>query len=100
MQCPVCNHELGHLIQQCPECGFDFDKITWVLLTDLYPPMDLVAESLFKSYGIPYKILRKEIPQFPISIGPLAEVKIYVPDILVDRAQKLLASLPELNPEI
>jgi len=66
-----------------------------VLLTNVYPPNDLVIESLLNSYGIPHKVLRREVPQMPVTIGPLAEVKVLVPQQVLDQAKALLQELDD-----
>ena len=63
---------------------------SWVTIEKVYPPQDMVISSLLESYGIPVRILRREIPQFPVSIGPMAEVQISVPSDRVEEARTLL----------
>lgn len=63
---------------------------SWVTISKVYPPHDIVIESLLKFYGIPFRISRREIPQFPFTTGPLAEVTIAVPEDMVDEARDLL----------
>lgn len=67
----------------------------WVTIEKVYPPQDMVINSLLKSYGIPVKIERREISQFPVSFGPLAEVKISVPADRVEEARALLQKAVE-----
>jgi hypothetical protein len=66
------------------------DSVSWISIAKLYPPQDMVVPSLLRSYGIPVKILRREIPQLPVSIGPLAEVEIFVPENLAADAKELI----------
>jgi len=63
---------------------------SWVTIEKVYPPQDMVISSLLRSYGIPMRILRREISQLPVSIGPMAEVEISVPSNLVETAKDLL----------
>jgi hypothetical protein len=67
----------------------------WVTIEKVYPPQDMVISSLLESYGIPVRILRREIPQFPVSIGPMAEVEISVPADRVEEARILLQETEE-----
>ena len=50
-------------------------------------------ESLLKSYGILHKMIRYDIPQMPVTVGPLAEVKVLVPEQVLSEAQSLLKDL-------
>ena len=68
---------------------------SWVTIEKVYPPQDMVICSLLESYGIPVRILRREIPQFPVSIGPMAEVEISVPADQVEEARNLLQETEE-----
>ena len=68
---------------------------SWVTIEKVYPPQDMVISSLLESYGIPVRILRREIPQFPVSIGPMAEVQISVPSDRVEEARTLLQEAME-----
>ena len=65
---------------------------SWITISKVYPPDDIVIESMLKFYGIPVRISRREIPQFPFTTGPLAEVIIAVPEEMVDEARDLLES--------
>ena len=68
---------------------------SWVTILKVYPPQDMVIISLLESYGIPVKIQRREISQFPVSFGPLAEVEISVPANLAEEAGTLLQEAEE-----
>jgi hypothetical protein len=72
---------------------------SWVTIEKVYPPQDMVISSLLESYGIPIKIQRREISQFPVSFGPLAEVEISVPSNRVEEARTLLQAAEE-EPEV
>ncbi|MDD2510618.1 MAG: hypothetical protein PHP26_06365 [Syntrophomonas sp.] len=65
---------------------------SWITISKVYPPDDIVIESMLKFYGIPVRISRREIPQLPFSTGPLAEVIIAVPEEMVEEARDLLES--------
>lgn len=93
MNCPQCEQELDNLNLKCNNCGFDASSISWVMLTKVLPPNDLVIESLLKSYGILHKMIRYDIPQMPVTVGPLAEVKVLVPEQVLSEAQSLLKDL-------
>ncbi|MDD3893876.1 MAG: DUF2007 domain-containing protein, partial [Syntrophomonadaceae bacterium] len=56
-------------------------------------PNEMIVKSVLESYGIPARIISKEVAQMPVSIGPLAEVKIAVPETEADAALKLLEEL-------
>ncbi|MGI5913031.1 MAG: hypothetical protein ACOX6E_10760 [Syntrophomonadaceae bacterium] len=66
-------------------------KNSWLVVAKINPPEDLIVCSLLQSYGIPFKILRKEVPQLPVSIGPMALVEISVPENQAEQAKALLA---------
>lgn len=70
-------------------------KPSWVSIAKVYPPQDIVISGMLRSYGIPVKILRREIPQLPVSIGPLGEVEIFVPDHLSTEAKDLIEKTVE-----
>lgn len=89
MNCPDCKLPLN-TNEICPNCGFDPGKCSWKIIAKVYPPDDIIVDSLLKSFGIPVKTFRKEIPQMPVSIGPLAEVAIAVPEIIAEEARALL----------
>ncbi len=93
MNCPQCEQELDNYNLKCKNCGFDVSSTTWVMLTKVLPPNDLVIESLLKSYGILHKMIRYDIPQMPVTVGPLAEVKVLVPEQVLPEAQALLKDL-------
>ena len=62
----------------------------WITISKVLPPDDLIIESILRSYGIPTRMFRKEVSQFPLSTGPLAEVYIAVPEELAEDARDLL----------
>lgn len=99
MKCPDCEQAIRGNALFCDNCGYDLNSIPWLLLAKAYPPSDLVIESLLRSYGIPVKLIRKDIPQVPVTIGPLAEVRILVPAPALEEAQALLAGLEESKME-
>lgn len=98
MNCPQCERTIEGTDTVCKFCGFDFSSATWAVLTSVYPPDDLIIESLLISYGIPHKMLRREVPQMPVTVGPLAEVRVLVPEQILDQAKALLQELED-NPE-
>ena len=89
MNCPSCEQPFD-TSKTCPICGFDPRKSSWVVITKVYPPNDMIVESLLTSFGIPVKTIRKEISQMPVAIGPLAEVAIAVPEFAVKEAKAFL----------
>ncbi len=66
------------------------NKCSWTVIAKVYPPDDIIIESLLKSFGIPVKILRREIPQIPVNIGPLGETEIAVPETMLEKTRDLL----------
>lgn len=70
-------------------------KGNWITISKVLPPDDLVIESFLRCYGIPAKLFRKDVSQFPMSTGPMAEVYIAVPEELVEDARDLLENRPD-----
>ena len=95
MNCPQCKQRLTSQSLTCANCGYDINSANWVLLTKVYPPNDLVIESLLISYGILHKMIRHDIPQMPVTVGPLAEVKVMFPEQVVSEAQALLEEMSQ-----
>lgn len=99
MNCPNCDNNITNHIESCPNCGFKLNNSKWVIVTKEYPPNDLIIESLLKSSGIPVKMEKKEVSGFPVTIGPLAEVKILVPDNLIYDAKMIINEFNNDNEE-
>lgn len=81
-----------------PEDGHgsgEYPEVSWLSIAKLYPPQDLVVSSMLKSCGIPFKMQHREVSQLPVSIGPMAEVEIFVPSSLADEARSLIESTAE-----
>lgn len=92
MNCPKCNAKItSNYIEACLNCGFKLNHSNWVTITKEYPPNDLIIEGLLKSADIPVQVNRREIAGFPMAIGPLAEVKILVPDFFEAEARKIIS---------
>ncbi|MEN6350608.1 MAG: hypothetical protein ABFD08_14580 [Syntrophomonas sp.] len=72
-------------------------KINWITISKVYPPHDIIIESMLKYYGIPVKIFRKEVSQLPFATGPLAEAAIAVPEAKVEEARDLLENKDSLE---
>ncbi|HPF43705.1 MAG TPA: hypothetical protein PKV15_03345 [Syntrophomonadaceae bacterium] len=94
MDCPNCKIPLNQEYR-CLTCDFDVNDAPWVIIKKVYAPNELIIKSVLESYGIPVKIASKEVAQMPVSIGPLAEVKIAVPESEADTALELLEELSE-----
>jgi hypothetical protein len=88
MNCPFCKEYLEE--SRCQNCGYDLAKCRWQCITKVYPPDDIVIESMLKSSGIPVRLLRREVAQIPVGIGPMAETRIYVPEIIAEEASALV----------
>lgn len=95
MICPQCRQLSDQQHDICPYCGFHIAKAAWTVIRKVYPPDDIIMESLLISQGIPVKLFRKEVAQMPVTIGPLAEVKILVPESLAEDARSILDQLIE-----
>lgn len=95
MNCPQCERIMEGPEPKCKYCGFDLNSAAWVQVARVYPPHDLVIESLLTSYGIPHKMLRRDIPQMPVNVGPLAEVRVMVPQQVQAEAETLLKELDD-----
>lgn len=94
MKCPMCSVHMHNNIQ-CDNCGFDFSKSSWVIVTKVAPPDDIIIESLLKSFDIPVKLIRESIASvYNLSVGPLGEVHVAVPEVLAENARKLLQAKP------
>ncbi len=71
--------------------GSDPANSAWKVIAIVSPPEDLVLESLIQSFGIPVRLFHESIGSvFGLSIGPLAQVKIAVPETYAEQAQQLL----------
>ncbi|MGB9791047.1 MAG: hypothetical protein ACPLTR_00530 [Thermacetogeniaceae bacterium] len=65
-----------------------------VHLITVYPPEDIFVEGVLQSAGIPVVKRRESIaPVEGITLGPLAEVHIYVPLGLEVKAREVLAEV-------
>ncbi|MDR9756724.1 MAG: DUF2007 domain-containing protein [Thermoanaerobacterales bacterium] len=61
------------------------------LLAVVYPPEDLIIEGILESAGIKVFKMRESIaPVHGIAVGPLAEIKIYVPSSQLETAKEIL----------
>lgn len=94
MDCPNCKIPLND-DYHCTACNYNVNDAEWVIIKKVYSPQELIIQSVLEAYGIPVKVLSREVAQLPVSIGPLAEVKIAVPASEADTALQLLEELPE-----
>ena len=94
MQCPRCHLDINEQ-QQCPDCGFDISESPWVVIATVNPPEDVLLESLIKSFGIPVRLIRSLGSVFGLTVGPLGEVKIAVPEACAEQTQELLQAETE-----
>ncbi|MGI6453946.1 MAG: hypothetical protein ACOX0E_10870 [Syntrophomonadaceae bacterium] len=90
MICISCRNSFDKSSYPCPLCGYE--PANYSVLVKVYPPNDIIIESLLKSYSIPVRLIRKEVSQMPVAIGPLAEVTILIPEEYLEEAKKLLES--------
>lgn len=96
MDCPNCKVPLNE-DYRCSACNYDIHQADWVIIKKVYTPNEIIVESVLQSYGIPVRLLSKEVPQMPVSIGPLAEVKIAVPESEAETALRLLDDLTDCD---
>ncbi len=96
MNCPQCNNDRYDDHHICAECGFDLSTSDWVVIARVLPPDDALLESLIQSFGIPVRLVRESIGSvFSLTIGPLGEVKVVVPEFCAEQARLLLQATPE-----
>jgi len=61
------------------------------LLAVVYPPEDLIIEGILETAGIRvFKMKESIAPVHGIAVGPLAEIKIYVPANQLETSQDLI----------
>ncbi|HHW28022.1 MAG TPA: hypothetical protein GXX21_00495 [Syntrophomonadaceae bacterium] len=61
------------------------------LLAVVYPPEDLIIEGILETAGIRvFKMKESIAPVHGIAVGPLAEIKIYVPADQFETAKDLI----------
>ncbi|MDD3363858.1 MAG: hypothetical protein PHZ03_02635 [Syntrophomonas sp.] len=80
--------------------GLDLSKSTWVVIATVSPPEDMVLESLIQSFGIPVRLINESIGSvFGLTIGPLGQVKVAVPEAYAEEAKQLMQAELE-KPEL
>jgi len=90
MNCPECSYSDYDCSRICANCGFDLSKSAWVVITTVSPPDDAILESLIQSFGIPVRLIHSIGSVFGLSVGPLGETKIAVPETFANKARDLL----------
>lgn len=90
MNCPECNNPMYNVNEPCPKCGLDLSDSAWVVVSTVNPPDDALLESLIQSFGIPVRLIQSFGSVFGLSVGPLAEVKVAVPEKYAARVKELL----------
>lgn len=99
MNCPECNKPDFDSSQVCSQCGLDLSESAWVVIATVSPPDDVLMESLVESFGIPVRLIHSVGSVFGLSVGPLGEVKLAVPQAYATRAHELLqAELAQNEP--
>jgi len=91
MNCPTDNNSPGNK----DNCKPEENSANWQTIAKVYPPSDVIIESLLASYNIPVRLKRHDVSQIPVSIGPMAEVEILVPEKQASKAYDILNSQPE-----
>ncbi len=100
MNCPECNNPDYDSNEVCSQCGLDLSQSNWVVISTVSPPDDVLMESLIESFGIPVRLIHSLGSVFGLSVGPLGEVKLAVPEAYAARAKELLqAELEENKPQ-
>lgn len=89
MYCPKCSSPIDNNLA-CPQCGWDWSKVQWVLLGRFGPPSHVIIASLLHSQQIPVKTINQEVAGFPLSIGPLSETLIFIPEPCLEEARNLI----------
>ncbi|NLJ73270.1 MAG: hypothetical protein GX333_09685 [Syntrophomonadaceae bacterium] len=90
MNCPNCGTYCPNNIETCSHCGFKLNNPNWVIISNVCPPNDMIIESILKSANIPVRLQRRGIIGFPVAIGPLAEVRILVPNNYEEEAKNII----------
>lgn len=99
MLCIKCQSEFPDGLKACPHCGQPLPK-TWLVLRTVYPPESDLLKGLLESCGIPVLIRREAIATVQgLTLGPLAEIKVLVPQEKLDEAKAVLASEIIEDPE-
>ncbi len=101
MRCPACKNELpGMGFTDCPVCGHEFGEddipgsISWVLVYTTSTEIDAeMFRANLENAGIPAQLLSQIDTTRMFTIGHLAIVKIYVPDIYEKDAKELIARI-------
>ena len=99
MNCPECNNPVYDSNQPCSKCGLNLSDSAWVVIATVSPPDDVLMEGLIQSFGIPVRLIHSVGSVFGLSVGPLGDVKIAVPEAYASKAKELLqAELEEVEP--
>jgi len=75
----------------CSQCNSDGNNNNWTVIAVVSPPEDAVIESLLQSFGIPVRLVHEAIGTvFGLSVGPLGQIEVAVPESYADEALQLL----------
>jgi hypothetical protein len=96
MICPHCKHDFSPGATVCPHCGSELNPSPWVIIRKVSPPDDMIIESLLRSFKIPVHLVKESIGSvYGLSVGPLGEVKVAVPELYAEEAIRLLEAHTE-----
>jgi hypothetical protein len=80
----------------CPQGNPEEQKTYWTVIAVVSPPDDVLLESLIQSFGIPVKLIHEAVGSlFGLSVGPLGQIKVAVPEAYADEAKQLLEAKSE-----
>lgn len=99
-RCEICTSQIPSDVDVCPVCGAQVERpeqdeeqeITWEIVRVVSTAIEaeLMAGRL-RSHGIPAIVLSQVDTTRNFTIGALAVAKVFVPDIYLDRAERMLS---------
>jgi hypothetical protein len=87
---------MDNLYNRDRDCSESDNKSEMIHLITLYPPEDIFMESVLKQAGITVVKFKESMAAIHgICVGPLAEIKLFVPKSQEQEARDIIDSLPE-----